>query len=564
MGNNVTNLPVNADLSTMNEALNKVQEEALKKAQEDELSHLCQMISRHDIRPKATQICNDCITQLCDDCADLHSKVPITKSHILVPVQASLTEETEKCELHKRPVKYVCTECTELLCVECTMDEKHGNHLESICDFRDAILKMKHGTEELVKECLSVLSHSAPRSERLNKELVKVNEAYNTTMRMKEELEEHVNKINVSLNMISNDKKMLEDAATVFKQNKRKVEAWMAELKMTSQMDDFKYFKEVLPLEKKITAHLSWFNDTDSEKQYTMCYLDSDLMDIGLNVPVLTLKREQFCSNPVLLRKRYVLKWEVNGEQGLEFTEPSQIIAINTESALVVDRRKGLQHIDTHGRLIKSFHYNVYSAAFDESINLIYIVPYSANMIYKTSLHNDTWKMAFDLPKDPCYILVQNDSLVACHWNDASLIFYTVNICDVKLKLRISLQNPQYISKISSNNMEHIIVTGENGPIHVYTDEGSPVSKIGAKGRKDGQLLNPKATAVTTSGHILVADHGNDRISEFTLDGTFIRHVLTSEDGLRSPCGLAYCEPYLWVTEYEQSKHRSVKLFQFE
>ena len=70
---------------------------------------------------------------------------------------------------------------------------------------------------------------------------------------------------------------------------------------------------------------------------------------------------------------------------------------------------------------------------------------------------------------------------------------------------------------------------GDN--IFVFCYDGTFISSFGKKGAEDRQLLNPKATAATPGGHILVADRGNHRISKFSIDGVFLGHVFTCAGG---------------------------------
>ena len=92
--------------------------------------------------------------------------------------------------------------------------------------------------------------------------------------------------------------------------------------------------------------------------------------------------------------------------------------------------------------------------------------------------------------------------------------------------------------------------------IKVYNSSWEPLHSFGTKGTGDGQFHSPMATAMTDMGTILVADQGNDRISHFTIDGQFLSHVATEDDGIVAPIGLCYKHPYLWVT---RSAARNVK-----
>ena len=84
------------------------------------------------------------------------------------------------------------------------------------------------------------------------------------------------------------------------------------------------------------------------------------------------------------------------------------------------------------------------------------------------------------------------------------------------------------------------------GRISIY-DEGFNKTKIiGSRGRRDGQLRYPMCVMFSPWGSILVADTYNNRISEFSKDGDFIKHLLTK---IYMPASISYNKPYLWVAE---------------
>ena len=77
-----------------------------------------------------------------------------------------------------------------------------------------------------------------------------------------------------------------------------------------------------------------------------------------------------------------------------------------------------------------------------------------------------------------------------------------------------------------------------------------------------GCLWCPLATAVYSDDTVIVADSVNNRISQFSLRGKFVRHLLEHTHELDSPMGLGYKHPYLWVSECRTPGHNAVKLFQ--
>ena len=82
------------------------------------------------------------------------------------------------------------------------------------------------------------------------------------------------------------------------------------------------------------------------------------------------------------------------------------------------------------------------------------------------------------------------------------------------------------------------------GCISIYDEGFNKRKTIDSNGRRDGQLNRPWCAIFSPWGSILVADTDNHRISEFSEDGAFIRHLLTK---IYMPVSISYNKPYLWV-----------------
>jgi DNA-binding beta-propeller fold protein YncE len=69
--------------------------------------------------------------------------------------------------------------------------------------------------------------------------------------------------------------------------------------------------------------------------------------------------------------------------------------------------------------------------------------------------------------------------------------------------------------------------------------DGSVVQRMGCEGSGDGQLKQPYGVCFMSGGSqgVAVADSGNNRVSVFGVDGTFVRHVGVGV--LESPIGVA-------------------------
>jgi DNA-binding beta-propeller fold protein YncE len=72
--------------------------------------------------------------------------------------------------------------------------------------------------------------------------------------------------------------------------------------------------------------------------------------------------------------------------------------------------------------------------------------------------------------------------------------------------------------------------------------DGSRLRRFGCHGTGAGQLIVPLGLCFTSEGaHVAVADQGNNRVSVFSVDGEFVRHVGARQ--LRLPHGVA-CSAY--------------------
>ena len=92
------------------------------------------------------------------------------------------------------------------------------------------------------------------------------------------------------------------------------------------------------------------------------------------------------------------------------------------------------------------------------------------------------------------------------------------------------------------------------GRISIYDEGFNKIKTISSKGTEDGQLLGPECAIFSPWGSILVADTNNNRISEFSEDGAFIKHLLTDQDDIYMPVSISYNKPYLWVAGWGKLK----------
>jgi DNA-binding beta-propeller fold protein YncE len=89
-------------------------------------------------------------------------------------------------------------------------------------------------------------------------------------------------------------------------------------------------------------------------------------------------------------------------------------------------------------------------------------------------------------------------------------------------------------------NADVVVVSESHGHcVSVFRrSDGALLRRFGSKGSGDGELRYPAGVCLMSGDrHVAVAENGNSRVSVFSVDGEFIRHVGVGE--LKSPTGVA-------------------------
>ena len=117
-------------------------------------------------------------------------------------------------------------------------------------------------------------------------------------------------------------------------------------------------------------------------------------------------------------------------------------------------------------------------------------------------------------------------------------------------KVRITgLIKPTSVSYFFHNqNVFYIVCEGWGHKINVYNQTWDLIRTIGTNGYNDGELNYPQSAIVSNEDTIIISDLLNHRISEFSFNGTFLRHLLDSSDGINRPLSMSFYYPHLWLT----------------
>ena len=127
---------------------------------------------------------------------------------------------------------------------------------------------------------------------------------------------------------------------------------------------------------------------------------------------------------------------------------------------------------------------------------------------------------------------------------------YTYNISSQTLKLRVNnLNGPLSVTHgCVDGSVVYVVCERYAHKVRVYNTSWSIITSFGGYGSGDGQLEFPDS-AVMSNGYIFVPDTENNRVSMFTSDGQFVKHIIIYDVPYYEdyPRSLSVRGKYLWV-----------------
>ena len=130
---------------------------------------------------------------------------------------------------------------------------------------------------------------------------------------------------------------------------------------------------------------------------------------------------------------------------------------------------------------------------------------------------------------------------------------YTYNISSQTLKLRVTnLNRPNSVTAgCVDGSVVYVVNQKHAHEVRVYNASWSLISSLGSHGTGNGQLDYPRAAVISDQLSIFVADYLNFRVSMFTLDGQFVKHIIIYDvpyyESQDYPKSLSIRGHYLWV-----------------
>ena len=94
--------------------------------------------------------------------------------------------------------------------------------------------------------------------------------------------------------------------------------------------------------------------------------------------------------------------------------------------------------------------------------------------------------------------------------------------------------------------------------VHIYNNRWHRIRTIVRKGSQEKQLIvnYQQAAIVSHEDTIITTNLFNHRVSEFSFNGTFLRHLVVRSDGIYWPWSMSYHYPHLWLVHGGFPHHR--------
>ena len=162
-------------------------------------------------------------------------------------------------------------------------------------------------------------------------------------------------------------------------------------------------------------------------------------------------------------------------------------------------------------------------------------IPNVIHVIHRGSLSNKPGKIP------------DKQTLVLCDYMKGEVFTFKPSTRQKQVRVT-GLSLPTSVSYFFYNHtVYYIVCESSRHRITVYNHKWQYIRSIGTQGSNDGQLNYPSAALVSDEDTIIVTDELNRRVSEFTVNGTFLRHPIVRSDGIDSPFSMSYYYPYLWL-----------------
>ncbi|XP_066286072.1 tripartite motif-containing protein 2-like [Branchiostoma lanceolatum] len=540
--------------------------------------------------------CVECTDYLCQTCNDTHRRFKATKSHKVVTIQdlqsgqaaAELrARETSKCEDHHELNKFYCDTCHRVICLHCVVTT-HKDHqyveIEKAAEregakFKSKLVTVKNATELHEKWIQQLQSMK--------------NEWSSQVQRTEEQIREQVNTIIETAKKVGDDRIGQLRAMNAAREKQLEAAMEAAEMDLASARSCVQFTDnvleygspaEVMSVAEELTGRL---DQTMEHKNTEKSELTKDFVTLTFDLPAGVLEQEvaklvgginqvrtplrppqimQVRPNVVIggggaSLKRVKAVGEEGSQDGQFYYLTSLAVTVEGDIVVTDCYNERLQFLDKDGAFQKKVDLGfgpLCVAALTNGELLVTGDGHRIHVLDKQGRESRVIQVTGAAEPEETTKGVAVDGLGRIIVTIGNQVFVLSPSDDVMLKFGDGGQGQQLGSflRVAVNSSNQIIISDEvKHDLKIFDPAGRHLITCGSYGSEPGQLYNPDCVITDSEDNIIVADGNNHRVSVFSRDGTFIRHVLTREEhDLYYPRVLALThDGHLVVFDYDNS-----------
>ena len=523
---------------------------------EYEKTDQCGLCLRHNKKAKVTHTCDDCPEQLiCESCTDLHSLYPPLKSHHIKVIKVEIPEPeiSDECQVHNQHLDYYCTECRVALCFDCMFSTDHRGHENKITDLENGVSELKSNINLLNQELEEKKIGLKRKMAHIEKDLQDMDESKDELNGLRNALERHLRSTDAIKNSLAGLEQplrkklaMMADIETeaVFLENKHENFEALTGLKFVYKA--IEYIKKIEKVIKIIEKPIEGYT--------TAKYISAKVPeDIGKLEPILHPPKQlaEYMKEELCLKKPE-LYMEIQKGGTVHLKSPREILPAGDGTVILVnDGLNDLQRINGEGNVVQVYNMEKVVKSAGIGVDNCLFVACTDNTITTVPLNKSTPRDTYRVDVDNIGRIKISGSKIIASNSETDGKIYECGKDQTKVCLS-NLNKPTFVNIANCKGEQVFIITEQgNSQVNIYNSGWKLIRSIRERGGTP--FKTPYGTGVTPGGKLLVVDNGTSTISEFNMNGTFVRDIL-SNPAINQPCGILYDYPYLWVSESQSVK----------
>ncbi|CAH1794899.1 unnamed protein product [Owenia fusiformis] len=526
----------------------------------------------------ATARCSECADYLCQKCHEMHGRIKSTRNHQVLLI-ADITPEMLR-EIHQKyPVFckqhdsealcYFCLSCDEAICRECKLNghEKHETVKLQVAakTDREIVKAMYHkGITKLKEMETSKTGLDSYKGIIADKQRELSDQIKTRCDELHILIDDMSNSIIAKLNDVyASERNQTDGENTRINQN---ASAMRNICETSHSLLERGNDAEIVILKKKLEERIKVLESTecieaDIQQQLKFWKFQpgsSDKKDISELFG-------EFCVSHIVTRGILMSSFNVPLESNIQaFYGPLNGIAVVQGFIVIADTfLNRLRVLTIDGELEPDSPFSKHEfgslqdiAAFrdgglvatDRQAKIIFVFDANGEVLRKIESTNG----------DPCGVAVNTwYHIIVAHNFYNCVEVYDSNTGAVIRKLSY-LNSPLYVAVSPDNTIA--VSESTNHCVKVFNPTGKHTCTYGMVGVGRGQFQYPLGIAFDTHGHILIADHANNRLHLLAAHGRFKCFVVNFEHGLQHPHAITFSEEgHIIVTE----RQGAVKTFKY-